>query len=168
MKHPNQSIQTVLRSINIGGKEYDEFLKTARRNLYTYFHKNKLPSLFVETIDSCKFIDFNAPRDRRILNRESPSFKVKILYDKIPKEVADVLPKNKSISDIKTKIVHEGLISPFIDRLLDVIDRRDPEYLKESIPSKEEQQEFIDILTALFVINTENIQDRPIFIRPFI
>jgi len=161
------SIKDLVRMTTKDDKDYMNYVQSIRRNMITYFNQSKLVSLFISIIDECPFIDFNTPRDRRITNRNLPSYKVKILYDKVPESVRVLIGKNK-ISDAKSKICHEGLITPYVTKMYEIIRDKNMEYLKEEIPDNSEIKDIVDIMTTLFIINTTDELDSPIFVRPFI
>lgn len=162
------NVHDIVRSFTKDNKEYMDLVKSTRRNLATYFNQDKLVSLFISIIDECSFISFNKPQDRRITNRNLPSYKVKIDYELMPNSVRTVVNRNGTGSDIKSSIIHEGLITPFVTKMYEIIKNKDKEYMKEDLPNDEEAKDIVDILTTLFVINTTDDANSPVFVRPFI
>jgi len=161
------SIKDLVRMTTKSDEEYMNYVQSVRRNLITYFNQSKLVSLFINIIDECPFIEFNTPRDRRISNRNLPTYKVKILFDKVPESIRVLLGRSK-MSDVKSKICHEGLITPYVTKMFEIIRDGNMEYLKEKVPDNSEIKDLVDIMTTLFIINTTDDPDSPIFVRPFI
>jgi len=161
------SIKDLVTMTTKSDEEYMNYVQSMRRNLVTYFNQSKLVSLFITIIDECPFIEFNTPRDRRITNRNLPTYKVKILYDKVPESIRVLLGKSR-MADAKSKICHEGLITPYVTKMFEIIQKGDMEYLKEKVPDNSEMKDLVDIMTTLFIINTTDEADSPIFVRPFI
>ena len=161
------SIKDLVRMTTKDDSEYMKYVQSVRRNLVTYFNQSKLVSLFITIIDECPFIEFNNPRDRRISNRNLPSYKVKILYDKVPESVRVLIGRCR-MADAKSKICHEGLITPYVTKMYEIIRDKNMEYLKEEVPENSEIRDLVDIMSTLFIINTTDEPDSPIFVRPFI
>jgi len=162
------SVRESVRSIIHDDKEYREFVSKIRKNLATYFYQEKLASLFVKIVDECKYITFAAEKDRRILNKTRPVYKVRIMFDLVPSDVSTEAMMGRSMADVKTKIIHSGLISPYVDAMLNAIKTGNKDLIREDFPSGEDMEEFQDILSTLFAINTTDKAESPAFVMPFI
>jgi hypothetical protein len=172
MTKPNTSLSPASlkkRMIEIFKSEsaYFEALKQARADLITYFDKGKLYLLFTKAIDACPYVDFATPRDRRV-NKKSPVYKLKIDYGKLPADIRAVASRKLKISDAKTCIVHQGVLGPYLDSLLNVIKTNDTEFLKEPIPSQEQREGLQDYLSAMYIMDTGEEPEKPIFVRQII
>jgi len=146
---------------------YFEALKKARADLITYFDKSKLYLLFSQAISACPYVDFASARDKRV-NKQSPVYKLKIDFSKIPDMVRSTASQKSKMSDAKSYIVHTGVLGPYLDKLLQVIRENDMTYLKEPVPKAEDREGLQDYLSAMYIMDTSDEPSKPIYVRQII
>lgn len=171
---PNQfvaSISQKLKDLYGADKDfYQDVVKHTQRiqrAMVSYFKLDKLPTLFIEAVDKSGFITFATDRDRRIVNRKLPTYKLVIDYTKIPEELRTLMSMKNTLSDAKSYAVHAAVLNRYIDLIADAVDRHDMEYLKDDVPSKEDMAEMLEFITTMYIITTSDDPKSPIFVRPF-
>ena len=147
-------------------KEYMEHFNKIRKAMLSFFHVEKLPSLFIKAVDSIPYVSFASERDRRV-NRTMPTYKLKIDFAKLGPELAKAI-EYKNMRDVKTSIIHGSVLQEYLTLLMKAAADRDLTYIKDDAPPKEDMEELLDMISTSYIVHSGDAPEDPIFVRQFI